>query len=57
MDLNSFFGNPEYSLPIMFCFGALLLIILLSKFQLRQSNAGIKINACEPRRIQVTIQP
>ena len=29
---------------------------MLSKFQYRKSNSGVKINVCEPRRIQVTIQ-
>lgn len=33
-----------------------LLPILLSKSKHRKSNSGIKINACEPSRIQVTIQ-
>lgn len=60
------FGNLAFSLPIMvslffagffsFVCGVFLLIILLSKFQLGKSNACVKINAYEPRRIQVTIQ-
>lgn len=41
------------SLVFVFCGVFFFLIIFLSKFQLRKSSAGVKINACEPRRIQV----